>query len=242
MTRPWADQPFQLMPVPGAPGAPTVRANASARCHPAPVEANIHQCSDPNILALAAEMANAHNALIRGLNAIYLQCPHVHEEQDIADFALYIKTWGDTVHHHHETEEKFLFPELERIAKAEGATELVMATNEQQHRLFEAKVAAQTEYAQDVLQKKRKYDSNELKDLIDQFAPVLTEHLHEEINTLFQLEKYRDTASMKKAMDRTGQEAAKNADVVGLIAAPSSCFLTRGIAAFRASLRVRLPG
>jgi hypothetical protein len=53
--KPWADTLFILMPIPGQPGAPF--------------------CSNFGVMSVAMEMANVRNALLRGLNSIYLQAP-----------------------------------------------------------------------------------------------------------------------------------------------------------------------
>ena len=51
----------------------------------------------------ATEMANVHNVLIRGLNSIILQAPHVKETQDIKDFMKYAEIWYILIHEHHTT-------------------------------------------------------------------------------------------------------------------------------------------
>ena len=43
---------------------------------------------------IANEMAFAHNAMIRGINSIYNQAPHVHKPKDIADLLFFAKFWG----------------------------------------------------------------------------------------------------------------------------------------------------
>ena len=50
-----------------------------------------------------------------------------------------------------------------------------------------------------------------LKGLIDAFAPLLTQHLHEEIDTLVELEKC-DEEGVRKAMKVTADEGARTAD------------------------------
>lgn len=172
-----------------------------------------NQCNNAGVLSVAIEMANVHNLLLRGLNSIYLQAPMVIEPTDIADFMLYIKAWVDTVHHHHLAEESMLFPEIEKIAQEAKGIENVMSANISQHHLFESKLIETAKYAQDVSDKKEKYDSKRLKMLIDEFAPVLTQHLHEEIETLLKLEDY-DGTKISKAMKDCAEEGGRTADPV----------------------------
>lgn len=156
-------------------------------------------------------MANVHNALLRGLNAIYLQAAQVTEARDITDFMVYIKSWTDTVHHHHSLEETLFFPRLGELLKAVGEPEHLMDANVDQHHMFEPKMMEMHQYVQDVLDEKTPYDSGLLKGLIDGFAPVLTEHLHDEIDTLMRLEKC-DGQEVRKIFTVVADTGAKTAD------------------------------
>ncbi len=68
---PWADQPFALVPT-------TKMTNPKV---------------SPEIAWVADDMANAHNAMIRALNSMYLQAPYVKKEADIHDLCLYAEFW-----------------------------------------------------------------------------------------------------------------------------------------------------
>jgi hemerythrin-like domain-containing protein len=193
MAKPWADTPFKLLVIPGQPGAPS--------------------CSNPGVLSVAIEMANVHNTLLRGLNSIYLQAPHITEPTDIADFLLYTKAWADTVHHHHSLEESILFPVLQDIAKEAGESDRLMDPNVDQHHAFESRILETMTWVEEVRQGKKEYDSKVLVGLIDSFAPILTQHLHDEIDTLIKLEKC-DGEKVKQAMAATAKEGIKTADVV----------------------------
>jgi hypothetical protein len=61
--------------------------------------------------------------------------------------------------------------------------------------------------------RKKEYDSEVLIGLIDEFAPILTQHLHDEIDTLVKLEGL-DGEKVKKAMGDTANEGLKTADTV----------------------------
>jgi hypothetical protein len=75
-------------------------------------------------------MAVLHNGLIRGLNTLYLQAPHV-QPQDYADFIAYCLLWSETVNSHHHGEETNLFPAIEEAAGPEG--KWLMGENLKQH-------------------------------------------------------------------------------------------------------------
>jgi hemerythrin-like domain-containing protein len=190
--KPWADTPYPLLTIPGQPGTPT--------------------CPDPAILSVAIEMANVHNLLLRGLNSIYLQAPHVTDPVDIADLLLYAKAWADTVHHHHSHEEKILFPRIDALANDAGV-QVTMHANVDQHHLFEPRIAEMMAWVDEARQGTKEFDSKVLLGLIDAFAPILTKHLHEEIETLLGLEGL-DGEKVKKAMADTANEGIKTADTV----------------------------
>ena len=190
----WADTPFTLLKIPGQPGAQT--------------------CSNPGLLHIVAEMANAHNVLIRGLNAFYNQAPFVHIPSDVSDLMLYIAAWADTVHHHHHLEETLFFPDVEAAANEAGQA-FDVRVNLEQHHDFDFKMADMVEWVKSVSDAKVTYDSEQLKKMIDGFAPILVQHLHDEINTLLVLEQC-DGEKLKEAMKRVGDESAKSIDPVRL--------------------------
>lgn len=59
-------------------------------------------------------MALVHNSIIRGYNSIYLQAPHIRDE-DLSDFVAYALTWHKFVVSHHDDEEEKLFPDMVSI-------------------------------------------------------------------------------------------------------------------------------
>jgi hemerythrin-like domain-containing protein len=164
-------------------------------------------------MAAAVEMAAVHNLILRGLNSIYLQAPHLHQPADIADLLLYITSWGSTVHHHHSLEESLFFPVIDALAKDTGVEESLMNANIDQHHLFEPKFEETLAWVKEVKDGRQDFDAKVLLELIDGFAPVLTQHLHDEIDTLMRLEKL-DGVKVKKALDAIGKEGAKSADPV----------------------------
>jgi len=92
-------------------------------------------------------MAVVHNMIIRALNSIYLQAPHV-QQKDVKDFLAYCYCWYECIDGtsdmmrypvfitwltklaHHRGEEEFLFPKLEAACGEKG----LMDANVKQHR------------------------------------------------------------------------------------------------------------
>jgi hemerythrin-like domain-containing protein len=193
MLKPWADQPFSLLAIPGQPDAPS--------------------CSNPGVMTVAIEMANVHNALLRGLNSIYLQAPHITQATDITDLLFYTKAWTETVNHHHELEETLFFPRVHEVAKEAGEMEDLMTRNVEQHHTFEPKMVEMAEWVGEVRQGRKEYDGKTLVGLIDSFAPVLTQHLHDEIGTLIGLEKCNGD-EIKWAMENVAKAGRSMVDPV----------------------------
>ncbi|GAW20989.1 hypothetical protein ANO14919_105020 [Xylariales sp. No.14919] len=88
--KPWADQPWPLIEMPS---------RTQHITHPA--------------LHIANEIAHIHNAMLRGLNSIYLQAPHVQQTQDIADLLFLTQSWGTWLLDHHHLKENTMLPGFE---------------------------------------------------------------------------------------------------------------------------------
>ena len=133
----------------------------------------------------AVEMAFVHNCFIRGINAIYLQALHVKPAERKA-FLNFAALWEKMVHLHHEEEEAYYFPEIERLAGEPG----IMSANVSQHHLFHGGLERYEAYVQACLEDTEAYDGKTLVEIIDSFGHVLAQHLAEEIPTLLDLRKY----------------------------------------------------
>jgi hemerythrin-like domain-containing protein len=158
---------------------------------------------------MADEMVAVHNMLLRGINAIYLQCINVEASKDPADvpgFVTYARLWGELVHHHHAGEEKLIFPDIARITGDKD----VMAHNIEQHRAFHKGLDEMNDYLGTIERKEQPYSGQKLKAIIDSFMPVLTEHLHDEIKTLLALEKYEDKTDWHKWYKETQAQILKD--------------------------------
>ncbi|KAH5707318.1 hypothetical protein HBI81_243640 [Parastagonospora nodorum] len=142
-------------------------------------------------------MALAHNGMIRGLNSIYLQAPHIPHNYTSAqrDFLMYCECWCESMHHHHGAEEAEFFPSLEKIA----AQPELMAQIVDQHRAFTPGFEKSHGYVE--ICGVKDFDGPKIQALVQDFAPPLTKHLQDEIETLKAREKH-DSKEMKSAYKR----------------------------------------
>lgn len=165
-------------------------------------------------------MTHAHNAVIRGLNAIVQQAPHVsdatsedYNEQDVKDLLSYVKSWTKMVNHHHHVEEAVIFPEIEKIPGCSGMTE----DPRHQHDLFHPGMDRLLAYAESIKPSDYRWDGKDgMKEIIDSFAQPLTDHLSAEID-LFLGMKDVDSASLRRAWDYGEAVAKKTADIRMLV-------------------------
>lgn len=148
-------------------------------------------------------MALVHNCLIRGLNAIYRQAPYIRTGDDIRDFLGYIKAWCLTLSVHHKTEEAVSFPLFEAMTGVIG----VMDTNVSQHEAFHDGVESLEEYATACQDYKAVYDGNHVRDIIDSFGKILTEHLADEIRTLEAMDEYEERIDWELWTEKTKDHA-----------------------------------
>jgi hemerythrin-like domain-containing protein len=146
-------------------------------------------------------MALAHNGLIRALNSMYLQAPHIplNDQATIKDFLIYAQCWGESMEHHHHSEENIFFPSIEQLTGVPG----IMEQNKEQHRAFTPGFERLYEYARTCASKD--FDGNEFRSLIEGFAEPLHKHLEDEIATLRALDKY-DSQQVRQAYRRLEKE------------------------------------
>jgi hypothetical protein len=155
-------------------------------------------------------MVVIHNLFIRIMNTIYLQCEGVSARgtaADKADFAEYALLWGESIAHHHHTEETMVFSQIETICGAPG----IMQTNRDQHDAFHPGLDEYTAYLKGVVAGSDEYDGARLRRIIDGFMPVLTEHLHDEIETLKGLRAHEDKTDWGKFTEELVAEIMKKA-------------------------------
>ncbi|KAF2732827.1 hypothetical protein EJ04DRAFT_553823 [Polyplosphaeria fusca] len=183
----WADTPFPLVTTPSF--------TKPISDHPA------HH--------IANEMAFAHNAMIRGLNAIYQQAPHIPSSPStISAFLFLIRSWAAWILDHHVLEETLIFPGFERVP---GVPASALTRNVEQHHAFSKGMEKLEEYAKTV--QVEEYDGAKVCAMLDPFAGVLCEHLRDEIATLWSLECVQlEHAGRLLEVWREGEKKAETQD------------------------------
>ncbi|WAO85512.1 Hemerythrin domain-containing protein [Fusarium falciforme] len=193
--KPWADGPF-----------PLISASISGDNVEKPVQ---------GARKLAAEMTLVHNLILRGINAIYNQAINVGARgtgKDKLDFANFAYQWGAMLSEHHDTEEKMVFPEIEKITEVRG----LMGDSVAEHHAFHDGLTQYMEYLDKVRSGNDTYDGEKLKAIIDSFAPVMQEHLVHEIESLVKLTDHEDkcdwAAWFKKTVDAIVSKDMKDSE------------------------------
>ncbi|KAL1838506.1 hypothetical protein VTJ49DRAFT_2613 [Mycothermus thermophilus] len=162
---------------------------------------------------LASEMVHVHNMIIRGLNSIYLQAPHIKTADEKA-FCRYILGWHTLLHEHHDGEEEMLFPYVEKATGVKG----IMEANISQHKDFHESLDAVKNYAEAVLSGTEKHSGDKLVAILDELGPILTGHLNNEIPTLLSLRQYADKlADLPRLFEQEGEKTMKKIGGAGMV-------------------------
>jgi hemerythrin-like domain-containing protein len=152
-------------------------------------------------------MAQTHNTIFRGLNAIYHQARQVVAgTKDAADLLLFCSIACDFIECHHHAEETAYFPAIEEAADLPG----MMNGNVEQHHALEEGLDRFRRYASDT--NKWEYDPEELRRVIEELAGPLGRHMHEEIPTILDLHKKVPSSILKRVYDRMHHVAADSMD------------------------------
>lgn len=149
----------------------------------------------------ASEMALVHNCVLRALNSIYLQAPNVPASEH-AHFVKYCNATFIGLAAHHDGEEAFFFPEIERITGEKG----IMDVNVEQHKSFHDGFEEWGKWIQSIDAKKDTFDGAKCISLMDTFLPPLAEHLRAEIPTLAALSKYGDVLKLQPLLAEEGEK------------------------------------
>ncbi|KAI0395518.1 hypothetical protein F5Y17DRAFT_456916 [Xylariaceae sp. FL0594] len=176
---PWVDGPFPLI------ATPAKRTDLSNPGH--------------FYIRAATGMAHAHNAIIRGLNAIILQAPNVpsfgnagYKPRDVKDLLSFVRMWIKMVNHHHFFEETYIFPEMARFS---GDPHLLEGP-EHEHTLFQDGIERLSAYAMATRPDEYRWDGG-MKLIIDSFSKRLTGHLYAEIDVFLGFDRF-DSEEYKK--------------------------------------------
>ncbi|KAI0002386.1 hypothetical protein F4779DRAFT_622299 [Xylariaceae sp. FL0662B] len=186
---PWVDGPFPLISTPSKrPGL-----------------------SNPNhfYVRAATGMTHAHNAIIRGLNAIILQAPKVASSspRDIKDFLWFVQAWIKMVNHHHSVEETYIFPEM---AKFSGDPDLLEGPRHQ-HSLFQDGMDRLLAYATVTRPDEYRWAGG-MKHVVDSFSKHLTDHLYAEVDVFLGF-GHLDSEGYKKVWIGTHAAASESGNL-----------------------------
>jgi hemerythrin-like domain-containing protein len=178
----YADHPYPLIPTPSA------------------------KLTDPTLkpdlfTSLASDMALVHNILIRALNSIVMQAPHI-TSPDVPAFCRYILTFYSFLHIHHTSEENSFFPAVEAMSGEKG----VMDVNVEQHKVFEKGVDELRTYVEGVVAGKEEWDGKKVVGIVEGFGESLAKHLGEEIATLEGLRRFGE-GRMERVLKLAEREA-----------------------------------
>ncbi|KDQ17586.1 hypothetical protein BOTBODRAFT_172044 [Botryobasidium botryosum FD-172 SS1] len=183
MTAQWADGPWPLIETPAK--TMDIKRHAAVQ--------------------IANEMCHPHNLMIRGINSIYLQAPHVKKPADIADFLYFCGSWCQLVAQHHKEEEDFFFPAVEKAIEKPGFFDGEV----EEHHTFLIGFDEMRKYLKETTPET--FSAARLNGIIDKFATDLQKHLSGEIQTLLALEKEpkADGATLLKIANEAGERAVK---------------------------------
>jgi hypothetical protein len=122
----------------------------------------------------------------------------------VRDLLLYVDSWVKTVEWHHHTEETIMFPGIEVFSGQPG----IMEGPKSQHEVFTPGLEKLLRYAQETKPVDYRWEGEGgMKEIIDAFAPSLTEHLYEEIDVFLGMGGL-DSKGLRAAWDEA-EEVAK---------------------------------
>ncbi|KAE8382009.1 hypothetical protein BDV26DRAFT_254656 [Aspergillus bertholletiae] len=193
---PWADEPFHLIATPS-------------------------KTLDESLghIQCASQMAHAHNFILRGLNAIIQQAPHVaiatdehFKAQDVKDLLSYVQSWVKMVHHHDWVEESFIFPEIDRFTERPG----FMDDPKHEHELFRDGTERLLAYCSATKPEEYRWKGADgMQKIIDSFSQDLTNHLYAEVEVFLSMGDI-DGAGLKKTCEEAEKVAMKTGSLAML--------------------------
>ncbi|KAK0614642.1 hypothetical protein B0T14DRAFT_312022 [Immersiella caudata] len=159
---------------------------------------------------VARLMALTHNTIFRAFNAIYQQPESIHplNAADVNSFIEFTICAIDFLENHHRCEELVFFPMLEAQAGIPG----LMGDNVEQHRAFQGPLRALRGYLKLVRLGAFPFDVFEFRDIIDELAPVLERHLHDEIPSILEAGTHMSDEAMSACYKALHDEAEGTAD------------------------------
>jgi hemerythrin-like domain-containing protein len=187
MTKLWADKPFSLITETGA-----LNRDKSLLNHPA--------------VAMARQMALSHNVILRSMNAAVNQCLSVQPgTTDAEDFLQFNQSMYEILKQHHTVEEEYLFQAIEELSGIPG----IMDQNLQEHKDFHDGLDKFRDYVFST--SAANYDGPALKALLEGFGGAVEKHLHNEIPSLLDLQRY-DASKLQAIAKELGRRFAASSD------------------------------
>ncbi|KAI8624472.1 hypothetical protein F5Y19DRAFT_316753 [Xylariaceae sp. FL1651] len=189
--KPWANEPWPLIEPPS---------RTQHITHPA--------------LHIANEIALIHNAMLRGLNAIYLQAPHVRQVQDVADLLFLVECWSAWLLDHHDLKENVMLPGFEKALSVQPGT-LTLARNPSREVSSSGSSSTDGEeeeelsfllhrvyaYASATHKDPQSYDWRILEALLASLADVLVPHLTTQVGLLAHMAEMCSTSAAQAGID-----------------------------------------
>jgi hemerythrin-like domain-containing protein len=141
--------------------------------------------------------------IIRAINSIYIQAPHVPPSSHKSFVSYCIATYEGLMAHH-DGEEDFLFPEMERLTGEKG----LMDANISQHEKFHSGLESWIEYLRNVQQNPNSntFSGEKCRALMNAFIDPLSTHLADEIPTLLSLSRFGDSLNLADLLKREGEK------------------------------------
>lgn len=191
----WQKGPMPLIPSPlflqSTSTAPSSSPTTASRTTTLPTDPYTH---------VASEMALVHNCIIRALNSIYLQSPHL-PTSEYFNFTHYCLATYQCLCAHHDGEESTFFPEIERITGEAG----LMDANVQGHRDFDTHFNEWGTWLQSVEKGEREFEAKTCNAMMDKFMPPLAAHLADEIPTLLALRRFGEKLDLMDLSKKEGE-------------------------------------
>ncbi|KAI5814993.1 hypothetical protein BZA77DRAFT_90718 [Pyronema omphalodes] len=177
----WADYPFPLISTP-----------ASEIGYTSP------------FIKSASKMALVHNAILRGLNAMYLQCLYITPSTAPA-FLTFCSCWSEMIHNHHLCEETAYFPLIESALNLPGLAE----GNVEEHDAFMPGLKAFDEYITSCTPST--FSGERLYEILDSFAALMQVHLTDEILWIQELSRFGEKLNIVEIDKSHAEEVKKRA-------------------------------
>lgn len=181
----YADHPFDLIPTTSFPRVQNGEPVRTSPSLPTPTNMLTLPSQIDTFHRLSSEMALVHNLILRSLNAIVLQAPHI-TGADIAPFTRFILAWHTMITIHHSGEEALFFPAVERMSGVVG----VMDKEKGEHEEFHAGLDALKGYVDAVVKGEEAWDGGRVVEVVEGFGGVLRGHLSGEVQSLEGLRRF----------------------------------------------------